>query len=183
MTHGVDSLNVAAASAVAFYQLALLAGLSEMEGLICKSNQGRCRRAVYCVQSGSERGEQGCMNGAGRSSRSSMRSTAASAAMTTQRSRCVSLSRTLGYWRLHHAEIPRDLRDAAARLSAPTAAGVCPARGARQRTQPSRHRARLRLFLARGVYACFHGDAYGVTPSAYRVAPRPVVLRTKIQSV
>lgn len=31
MTHGVDSLNVAAASAVAFYQLALLAGLSEME--------------------------------------------------------------------------------------------------------------------------------------------------------
>ena len=28
MTHGVDSLNVAAASAVAFYQLALLAGLS-----------------------------------------------------------------------------------------------------------------------------------------------------------
>lgn len=29
MTHGVDSLNVAAASAVAFYQLALLAGLSE----------------------------------------------------------------------------------------------------------------------------------------------------------
>lgn len=32
MTHGVDSLNVAAASAVAFYQLALLAGLSETEG-------------------------------------------------------------------------------------------------------------------------------------------------------
>ena len=31
MTHGVDSLNVAAASAVAFYQLALLAGLSETE--------------------------------------------------------------------------------------------------------------------------------------------------------
>ena len=45
--------------------------------------------AVYCVQSGSERGEQGCMNGADRSSRSSMRSTAASAATTTQRSRCV----------------------------------------------------------------------------------------------
>ena len=31
MMHGVDSLNVAAASAVAFYQLALLAGLSETE--------------------------------------------------------------------------------------------------------------------------------------------------------
>ena len=31
MTHGGDSLNVAAASAVAFYQLALLAGLSETE--------------------------------------------------------------------------------------------------------------------------------------------------------
>ena len=31
MTHGVDSLNVAAASAVAFYQLALLAGFSETE--------------------------------------------------------------------------------------------------------------------------------------------------------
>ena len=31
MTHGVDSLNVGAASAVAFYQLALLAGLSETE--------------------------------------------------------------------------------------------------------------------------------------------------------
>ena len=31
MAGGVDSLNVAAASAVAFYQLALLAGLSEME--------------------------------------------------------------------------------------------------------------------------------------------------------
>ena len=31
MTHGVDSLNVAAASAVAFYQLALLAGLFETE--------------------------------------------------------------------------------------------------------------------------------------------------------
>ena len=32
MTHGVDSLNVAAASAVAFYQLALLAGLPKTEG-------------------------------------------------------------------------------------------------------------------------------------------------------